>query len=90
MDLFTLRIVRLNPPQVFPLKWLVSLVFLGHHIIFFFTFLHQVICLHVFNLDLIINLSKYLDNLLGLTNLLFKGSKQINRQDYGLRFSLST
>ena len=65
VDLFTLRIVRLNPPQVFTLKWLVLLVFLGHHITVFFTFPHQVICLHVFSLDLIINLNKNLANSLG-------------------------
>ena len=40
VDLFTLRIVRLNLPHVFTLKWLVSLVFLGLHITVFFNFLH--------------------------------------------------
>ena len=65
VDLFTLRITKLNTPQVFTLKRLISLVFLSHHITVFFTFLHQVICLHVFNLDLIINVSKYLTISLG-------------------------
>ena len=55
----------LNCPQIFTLKRLVSLVFLGHHITVFFTFPYQVICLHMFNLELIINLSKYLANSLG-------------------------
>ena len=36
---FTLKIVRLNPPQVFTLKQFVSSVFLGHHIVVLFTFL---------------------------------------------------
>ena len=40
---FTLRIVRSNPPQVFTLKLLVSLVFVGHHIIVFFIF--QLLCM---------------------------------------------
>ena len=35
---FTLRIDKSNPPQVFILKLLVSLVFLGHHIVVFFIF----------------------------------------------------
>ena len=36
---FTLKIVRLNPFQVFTLKWFVSSIFLGHHIMVLFTFL---------------------------------------------------
>ena len=55
---FTLRIVKSNHPKVFTLKLLVSLVFLGHHIVVFFIFRY---CawydLSLFNLDLIINLS---------------------------------
>ena len=35
---FTLTITRLNPLLVFTLKWFVSLVFLGHHIVVLFTF----------------------------------------------------
>ena len=35
---FTLRIVRLNPLQVFTLKQFISLVFLGHHIMVLFIF----------------------------------------------------
>ena len=65
VDLFTLMIARLNPPQIFDLKRLVLLIFLGHHIIVFFTFLRRLIYLHAFNLDFIINLSKYLANSLG-------------------------
>ena len=38
VDLFTLRIVRSNPPQIFTLKWFVSLVFIGAHICVLFTF----------------------------------------------------
>ena len=33
MDLFTLKIVKSNSPQVFTLKQFVSLVFLGNHIV---------------------------------------------------------
>ena len=84
MDLFTLRIAKLNPPQDFTLKRLISLVFLGHHIIEFFIFLHQVICLHVFNLDLMINLNNYLSNSLGLTNLF---SRDLNKQTPGVEQS---
>ena len=65
MDLFNLRIVRVNPLQVFTLERFVSFVFRSHHITVFFTFPHQVICLCMFNLDLIINLSNYLANSLG-------------------------
>ena len=35
---FTLRIVKSNHPKVFTLKLLVSLVFLGHHIVVFVIF----------------------------------------------------
>ena len=35
-NLHSHQIVRLNPPQVFTLKWFVSLVFLGHHIVVLF------------------------------------------------------
>ena len=35
---FTLTITRLNPLLVFTLKWFVSSVFLGHHIVVLFTF----------------------------------------------------
>ena len=35
---FILMIVRSNPPQVFTLKLLVSLVFLGYHIVVLFIF----------------------------------------------------
>ena len=43
VDLFTLRIVRLNPLSVFILKLLVSLVFLDNHIVVLFTFLQCMI-----------------------------------------------
>ena len=39
VDLFTLKMARSNPPQVFTLKQFVSLVFLGNHICVLFTFL---------------------------------------------------
>ena len=43
VDLFTLRIIRLNSLQVFILKLLVSLVFLDNHIVVLFTFLQCMI-----------------------------------------------
>ena len=39
VDLFTLRIVRLNHFQAFILKLLIYLIFLDNHIIVLFTFL---------------------------------------------------
>ena len=43
VNLFTLRIVRLNSLKVFILKLLVSLVFLDNHIVVLFTFLQCMI-----------------------------------------------
>ena len=74
MDLFNLTIVRSNHPS-FYLERLFSLVFLRNNIVIFFIFLHYMIWLYVFNLDLTINLSNYLANSLGWTNLCIQGSK---------------
>ena len=66
VDLFTLRIDRSNPLSVFALKRFVSLVFLNDHIYVLFTFLlFALYDLSLFNLDLIINLSNHLTNILG-------------------------
>ena len=70
-------IVRLNSPHIFTLELLVSLVFLGHHIIVFFIFhCYAWYDLSLFNLDIIINLGNHLTNILGL-KIYFKESKQM-------------
>ena len=66
VDLFALRITKSNSSQVFTLKLFIALVFLSDHICVLFTFpLYAWYDLSPFNLDLIINLSNHLTNILG-------------------------